>query len=86
MKPMTHSHWTADDELLEAEFEDVIDVVRESSKSPVVPSALNRKIAEMAGADPLAELSSSWLLGQGPRVILVTLIFFAIAVGFFFLT
>ena len=75
--------WSAEDEALAAEFADVIPLVREElPPAPKVPNHLRRRVLAMAAASTGDDLDQQWLLGQGPRVILVTLLLFAIAMAF----
>ncbi len=69
--------WNLDDHELESEFADVIPLIRERDKSvPAVPKSLRHKVTAMAASDQAEALQNHWLLGQGPKVVMVTLILF----------
>ncbi len=75
--------WSAEDKLLDEEFADVIPIIRSRSETsippPTVPSSIDSKVKKMAESRVVDSITDNWLLGQGPRVILVTCILFSIA-------
>lgn len=79
-KTQEQAHWQKEDSEFDQEFAEVIQFIREDKTSPKTPRHLNRKILDYARARQSDKLEKNWLLGQGPWVILVTVITFAIAV------
>ena len=78
MKSNKQNNWNEEDLELEKEFADVIPLMRESpGKIPKVPRSVTRKILSYAREANTSDLEKNWLLGQGPWVVLVTLILFA---------
>ena len=78
MKSNQHNNWDEEDRSLEKEYADVIPLIRESpGKIRKVPRYVTRKILSYAREANSTDLEKNWLLGQGPWVILVTLILFA---------
>jgi len=75
--------WIEEDFALEAEFSDVVsEVAQQQPPVPPVSSKLDRRVKELAGISITDELEKSWLLGQGPRIILAVLLMFAIGLLF----
>ena len=72
-------NWQAEDEQFEQEFGTVLKVVRSLEPLIQVPRSVNRKVRRLARERVSEQIEDSWLLGQGPRMILVTCILFAIA-------
>ncbi len=80
MRPaVNREHWEEDDRLLDDEHGDVIALLDRHRDEPKVPGALDRRIKRLAAERRGENASSHWILGQGPLVILVTLILFSIA-------
>lgn len=80
MKPLQRAQWSVEDEELEAEFEDMLQSVREHDKAPPrVPGPLDRRVRRIAREAFPRDLQKNWFLGHGPLVILVVLILFAIS-------
>ncbi len=71
--------WTEDDKEIEQEFAEVISLVNAEQEAKNVPSALDRKVKQMARGSAMDELSESWVFSSGARLTLVVLVFFAIA-------
>lgn len=78
-----HQHWQADDLTLLDEHADVINLVHEkrfdvAEETP--PAHLDNYVRQIALSKSGEPGSNHWILGQGPLVVLVTCIFFAIAI------
>ena len=73
------NHWTDEDHEVEEEFADIIPIIRKEERPVSVSHNLDKKVLRMVGQSPAEQLLDHWLLGSHPRVILVMLIFFAIA-------
>lgn len=80
MKSTEQNNWDSEDRELEREYADVIPLIRKLRKVPRVPRRLDRKILAYARQRTKSELEENWLLGQGPWVVLVTLIVFAVVI------
>ena len=78
MTELQRQHWDNEDDALDQEYADVIPFVRDPVL-PDVPPRLNSAVMQLARTQVDDPLEDNWLLGQGPRVILVTLILFAVA-------
>lgn len=78
MSELNRQDWHDEDHKLDEEFAEVIPFVRDLPE-PQVPPRLNSAVMQLARTQVDDNLDSNWLLGQGPRVILVTLILFAMA-------
>lgn len=72
-------HWSSEDQAIETEFAEVIELVRENVPAKPVPRALDRRVKEIARGSAFDEIEQSWLLGNGAKLVLGTLVFFAIA-------
>ena len=83
MSDVSRDEWIEEDFALEAEFSDVVsEVAQQQPPVPPVSSKLDRRVKELAGISIMDELEKSWLLGQGPRIILAVLLMFAIGLLF----
>ena len=83
MSDVLKDEWIEEDFALEEEFSDVVSEVAQQQPSvPPVSSKLDRRVKELAGISITDELEKSWLLGQGPRIILAVLLMFAIGLLF----
>ncbi len=80
MSEHAKTSWDREDHALEEEFGEVVPFVASvTEQAPAPPRALDARILDMAHSRVANDLDKSWLLGQGPRLILVTCILFAIA-------
>ncbi len=83
MSDVSRDEWIEEDFALEAEFSDVVsEVAQQQPMVPLVSSKLDRRVKKLAGISITDELEKSWLLGQGPRIILAVLLMFAIGLLF----
>lgn len=75
--------WDREDVELAEEFEDVTSAWRQSrGKPPHPPHSLDQQIKAQAGYQAGESLTQSWMLGQGPQLVLVICLLFGI--GLFF--
>ncbi len=83
MKPEYRDSWTRDDDALAREFAEVSDAWgSDSTPIPPIPINLDREIRKFAQQRPAEELQRNWLFGKGPQLVMVVVIFFAIAMAF----
>ncbi len=76
-----HGHWDDDDRSLNAEHRDVVELLERHRQEIPVPGALDRRIRRLSAQRQRERLSEHWIFGQGPRVALVGIILFAIALA-----
>ncbi len=81
MNQTEKAHWQSEDFLLDKENEQLLSLVHADQPAPTPTPSLDRKIRAMAHARIQISPDQHWIFGQGPRVILVTLIMFAIAMA-----
>ena len=72
-------NWSEEDHAIEQEFGEVIAFVREKETEVKVPKALDQKVKQFARGSVFDELEQSWVLGNGAKLTLAILVFFAIS-------
>ncbi|MBO6704437.1 MAG: hypothetical protein JJ921_19000 [Pseudomonadales bacterium] len=71
--------WHEEDHEVASENAEIIGLYRAHRNDIVVPDLLDRRIHELASQQNREQVTSQWVLGQGPWVILVTSIVFIVA-------
>ena len=79
MSELENQYWQTEDYELADEFADVISVVQTEKATPV-PVHVDRKIARLIKHSSGSDVSDHWIFSQGPRLVLVMLIFFSVGV------
>lgn len=80
MKPELKTvDWLEEDHKVAAENAEIIQLYQAHQEDIAVPDLLDRRIRELARQQEQEPLTSDWLFGQGPWVILVTCILFIVA-------
>ena len=74
--------WERQDIEVEAELDSEIMLWREQQELNQIPPGLDQKVSQMARFSVGDELESHWLFSQSTRLILVTLLLFAIGIAY----
>ena len=74
--------WERRDIEVEAELDSEIMLWREQQELNQIPPGLDQKVSQMARFSVGDELESHWLFSQSTRLILVTLLLFAIGIAY----
>lgn len=83
MKPeLRTDSWLEEDHEVASENAEIIQLYQAHQEDIAVPDLLDRRIRELAQQQEREQLTSDWLFGQGPWVILVTCILFIAALMF----
>ena len=72
--------WDDEDENINDEYAEVIEFIRADKRQKKAPAHLSRQILAYARAKRAEPVEKNWFLGQGPWVILTTIIAFSILI------